>query len=286
MKNKNYGEVARKNGEIFEEKTALLINNSEDEKAKLILKLKNDSRLLKYSFNYLMRNSRIEVINRSKVNGIIGRKTTSKADIWFIIDDIKIGISLKMSESGTQLQVIPLLNFIGYMEYNNVNISECVITGLKKFCGIIKPNNEELVKLNESRSERNKNKSRYWMNELFKNEQDEILSFLNNNKDLILRLILKEGLCSEPEYMADYFILNKSDFTKTGKISLEYLSYDDMLKYFTEGDCIITNNNSLEISKHIGLQRKGSGSGASKNSLQFKDRGYKNILEKIINESK
>ena len=51
---------------------------------------------------------------------------------------------------------------------------------------------------------------------------------------------------------------------------------DDVINVYGKGDVKITKDGSLEISKYIGLQMKGSGKEkASYHSLQFKDRGYK-----------
>jgi DNA (cytosine-5)-methyltransferase 1 len=53
-----------------------------------------------------------------------------------------------------------------------------------------------------------------------------------------------------------------------------------MVKKIGEGVPRITKNGNLELSKYIGIQRKGSGKNINhKNSIQFKDRGYLNIFK-------
>ena len=181
-----------------------------------------------------------------------------------------------MSNNGTQLQIISLEILEKYLELNNVKIGNKTKKILKKFLGIIKPTDEEHNILIKNRNGILKNKKRWWMNEMDIKEQDRIVNFLNTHYNLLLRLILRDGLCVNNEDKADLFILNNSDYSKTKKINPFILTLYELISKFS-GNPKITNNGSLELNNLIGLQRKGSGVETSANCLQFKDRGYGKI---------
>lgn len=280
---KNYGEIARSNGLKFED---ILVEHFSllENKRILVRKIKENKKLVGISEEQLLENGRMLKLPQKKVASILNKKTTPKSDIWFIYGDglvdfqIRIPFSIKMTNSGTQLQVIPINNLIGFLNKNNIEVSYIVRCSLEKFCGVIKPSLEEINIFNKNRKQKLINKPRYWMNELSDLEQNSLINFIKLNKSILIDLCLRSGMCLNEEHKAEYFILNNSDFTKTGEIDPIILNYDEIVEKMSEGDPKITENNSIELSRFIGIQRKGSGRGASANSLQFKDRGYKNLF--------
>ena len=267
-KNKNYGEIARKNGDKFENEIVASLNTQNLEIRKKILKFLNINEDQNIFF---------EKVPSKKVTSIYGtKKTTSKADIWAIINNKKYPISLKMTNEGTQLQITPVSNFLKYMEKNNVEVTPLLKRGFEKFCGLIEPDKELLSILNTKRNDKLKNKKRFWMHELEKDERSEIISFLKFNKEKILKFIFSDGMCLEDQFKPTLFIFNKVSFTNTQTLDPIFYTLDDVINVYGKGDVKITKDGSLEISKYIGLQMKGSGKEkASYHSLQFKDRGYK-----------
>jgi len=182
-----------------------------------------------------------------------------------------------MSNKGTQLQIISLEIFESYLKKNNIKLGNKTKKILKKFLGLIKPTYDEQLILNKHRKKQLQNKKRWWMNELQLEEKNRILQFLKSHYDLLLKLILTDGLCVNSEDKSSLFILNNSDYTKTKKIEPIILTFEELISKF-KGVPKITKNGSLELNDLVGLQRKGSGSERSANCLQFKDRGYKKLF--------
>ena len=271
-KENNYGLIAQKNGNIFEEKIVEWCNKEEN-KIKVLKKLGYNNVENKYCAGYFKK------CPSDKVKSIHSKKTTRKSDIWYIEEDkkIKIGISIKMSNIGTQLQIISLEIFESYLKKNNIKLGNKTKKILKKFLGLIEPTYDEQLILNKNRNNLLQNKKRWWINELHLEEKDKILQFLKSHYDLLLKLILTDGLCVNSEDKASLFILNNADYTKTKKIEPIILTFKELISKF-KGSPKITINGSLELNDLVGIQRKGSGSGSSSNCLQFKDRGYKKFL--------
>jgi intein/homing endonuclease len=267
----NYGKIARDNGEKFEHIVCELLNETDnkvrDDFMKTFVKEYKDVHISK------LKNAKFIVVPKDKVESIYDKKTTSKADIWMMVEDNKYPISIKMSNKGTQLQICSIENFVNYMRQNDSHPSEVVLRGLKKFCGIIKPSEDELSLF--SRPESLKNKKRYWMNELTNTEQKEILDFFRTNKTKILKIIYCDGMCKKDEHKPRLFIMNNSYYTKTNDIKLMFYTFNELIKKTSVGNVCTTKENSLELSKFIGVQMKGSGVKGSSgyHSLQFKDRG-------------
>ena len=251
------GERSRFNGIKYENEVYQLIKNKDHTFTDLYNKLYNE----------------VHLIGNKKVQGITNKKTTSKSDI--VIDN-KIGISVKMSNMGTQLQIVSLNNFIKYCEYNDVTINNDVIKVFKKFLGIIQPTISELNNFNTHRCDRNKNKKRYWLTELTTIEQLILLIFLKHNVKILLRFCLVDGMCVETQYKPSYFLINTNRYTDTNKIDFCLLSTEELINKY-KGNVEITKLGNIQLNNNIGLQRKGSGPINSANCLQFKDRGFKNI---------
>ena len=248
----SYGETARSNGLKFEEIIVDYYNNSIENKSVLIDKIKEQ-----FGFDIeTIKNGRLYRYEQNKVESIHSKKTTRKADIYYKSNDIEIGISVKMSNKGTQLQIISLEILKIYLNHHNITLENDIEDSLKLFLGI-------------------DTEKRLWLHQLSKIQQDKIISFLELHKSLILQLIYCDGLCKYKNDKASLFIFNNSYYTKTMEIKPVILTYNDILNKLI-GDVSITKNGNLQLCNQIGLQRKGSGKSHSANCLQFKDRGFKN----------
>ena len=176
--------------------------------------------------------------------------------------------------------------FLEYCRLQNITYSNRLENIFCKFCGLEghQPSDVELIALNEKRNKQNTNKMRWFISELPDIEQEEILNFLSRNKMQLLSFIFQTGTCKNKENHADLFILNNCDYTVSKNMSLCVLTYDELITtMFGIGDVKITKNGSLQLSKLVGLQMKGSGpkNSNSYHCLQFKDRGYKSFSDKL-----
>jgi hypothetical protein len=153
-------------------------------------------------------NVKMELLSNKKVNCITGKKTTSKSDIILYNNNIPIPISIKMSNKGTQLQIISLNKFLQYLTYKNISCNIDVVNVWKKYLGIVVPNDDELKHLNINRTNKCKNKKRYWLNELSIMEQLTIELFIYINQYALLEFCLKNGMCLEQSNQAELFLLS------------------------------------------------------------------------------
>jgi DNA (cytosine-5)-methyltransferase 1 len=222
----------------------------------------------------------IKLLSNKKVESIYERKTTSKTDLIITNNGIDYPISVKMTNQGTQLHVSPFDNMKLYCEKNDIHMSHNVETVFKKFLGITKPTEEELKQLNMNRNERQQNKDRFWINELKYHDQLCIDLFIHKNKEKLIKFCVVDGLCLNDIHKPKLFILNKKSYTDTKIIDFNVCSYAELYKMISIGKSGITKNGNLELSKHIGVQRKGSGkTDTAKNNIQFKDRGLKYCIK-------
>jgi len=274
---KKYGEIARINGLIFEQKIYEKIKNDE-QFLKIIKSVNNmENEIIE---NEIIENEIIEnhiLVSNKKVNGICNKLTISKADIILTTKSNKyIPISIKMTNKGTQFQITTLDNMIAYLEYNNIIFPAKIKLIFQKFLGIVKPTEGELIELDKNRKV--KNIQRYWLNEFSANDQEYFISFIKEIKELLLRFCICDGMCLDSKNKASIFILNNGSYTNTKIINPIVLNYKMLMEKIDIGDPKITKNGNLELNKYIGIQRKGSGkTEAQRQGLQFKDRGYKYI---------
>lgn len=269
----SYGEIARRNGIQYEIEVFNFFNSG-------IVALQQVNKYIPINLDTV----RIELISNRKVNSIGEKKTTSKSDIIIYNNDKPIPISIKMSNKGTQLQIISLQNFLRYLLYKNISCNDDVINVWKKFLGITVPNDDELNQLNIGRTDNNKNKKRYWLNELSVIEQLTIELFIHINQYVLLEFCLKNGMCLEQPNQAELFLLNTESYTETGNINFRILNFDDLMQKINIGKPMITKEGNIQLNKYVGIQRKGSGKSLShKNSIQFKDRGFNNLFKVIPN---
>jgi hypothetical protein len=268
----SYGNIARTNGLKFEQLMVDHFNKIEN-KTKFVDKIK----LL---YPDITLDGFFVKCPSNKVESLIGKKTTRKADIWYCYNDTKLGISVKMSNKGTQYQIISLNNFVKILETKYDSIMDIdTNTSFKKFLGLIEPSPQQLKLLQVNRKPKLKYKKRFWMHEIDSQQQDLVINFLKNNYSNILKIILSNGVCKNIEDTANIFIFNNDYYSKTKNISPVVLLYDELVSKIS-GECKITNLGNLELSRFIGLQQKGSGNKYNKTCLQFKDRGSSKILMK------
>lgn len=270
---KHYGEIARTNGDLFEKITCTKYETSSEFRESLHSKI---SEYFGVDFS-----SKTEFHLEQKHSGLVpsiyGKKTKSKTDITLVGKDVSYGISVKMSNKGTQLQIIPLKNFWIYFEYNNIKVPDIVKEGFNMFCGLgfIKP--PQIVRM--ARAPKLRKYQRWWLNEMDAKVVNEMVNFLKTHYHLILQLIFSNGLCLNDEDKPKIFIFNNSYFTQTSNFVPTILSMDDILKMYPE-NVRVTKNGNFQISNGLGLQMKGSGKGSAYHSLQFKDNGTKKKIEK------
>lgn len=251
----SYGEIARSNGLNFEDIIVDYYNNNNENKLLLLNKIKEQ-------FGYdieTIRDGKLYKYDQNKVESINSKKTTRKADIYYKYNDIHIGISVKMSNKGTQLQIISLEIFKLFLKYHNIILEDDIENSLKSFLGI------DIEK-------------RLWLHQLSKIQQEKIISFLSLHKSLILQLIYCDGLCKHQNDKASLFIFNNSYYTKTKEINPVILSYKDILDKLI-GDVSITKNGNLQLCNQIGLQRKGSGKSSNASCYNLKIADLKMILK-------
>jgi len=263
-KNKNYGEISRSNGDKFETKICEYYNNNPEYFSIIINKLRD-------SYPNISSNGKFIKCDSKHVKSIHSKKTKRKTDIWYQTKEKKISFSVKMTNKGSQLQIISLTIFISYLHFKGVKITEKTKVGFEKFLGLIKPTKTELIFFNKNRIRKNRNKERYLMNELDQETQNRMCMFLKNHYSIIIELILRTGLCMEEDDKANLFIFNASSYTDTNKIEPNVYNYSQLKEKYKE-NIKITKKGSLELNKYIGLQMKGSGKKGTSayHSLQFK----------------
>ena len=269
--NLSYGEIARRNGIEYELKVHKIINDA-------ILILQKVSKYIPINLD----KARLELISNKQVDSIITGKTTpSKSDLILYNNDIPHGISVKMTNTGTQYHSGPFDNFYRYLSYKNISCNDDVIKVWKKFLGITVPTDGELKQLNINRIDKYKNKKRYWLNELSIMEKLTIELFIYINQYALLEFCLRNGMCLEQPNQAEFFLLNTESYTETKNINFVILNFDDLLQKINVGKPMITKGGSLQLNKYVGIQRKGSGGLSQKNNIQFKDRGFNNLFKVI-----
>lgn len=257
----NAGENGRSSGYAFEDIIKEEINNrtiSGESIIKYILEKEN----IQY------KNAVVEAVKTPKnVEDILGgRKVPPKADIFLVVNDQKIGISIKSSPANIQVQITNVDRFRKICKFNGLIFSDELYIALCKFCGweTYKPSPIEALELEQGRRER-------WLyHELTNNEQLEIKKFFTINEKKVISIVLKEG-SSDPMYFADYYIVNKVAYSQSPIIDICIKSMEDVINQSATG-FIPTKNGSFHVGR-ITVQMKGSGKGKAYHGLQFNKRG-------------
>jgi len=195
----------------------------------------------------------IEYVEANKVKG------SFKADIQV---EIRITIKLKSLTDIQNLQVKLVSNFQGFNQidkrwvknYKEMwEISENILRILKHFTGEKSPY-----------IEKPKDKRRMFANELTKQDQKDLLHFLQDNKTLIVSDILK----GRGKFAAEWMLVILKIQNEKIKWTLKPINF--VLNHFGNGKVQITSRGSFKIGK-ITMQRKGGNRGRpTANMLQFK----------------
>jgi len=218
--------------------------------------------------NILNKNLTVKAVKTPKnvEDALGGRKIPPKADIFLIVDDRKIGISIKSSPASIQVQITNVDRFKKVCEFNGLIFPDELYIALCKFCGweTYKPTPTEALELEQGRRER-------WLYyELTNNEQLSIKNFFTINEKKVISIVLKEG-SSDPMYFADYYIVNKVAYSQSPTIDICIKSMKDVINESTTGFSP-TKNGSFHVGK-ITVQMKGSGKGKAYHGFQFNKKG-------------
>lgn len=263
------GELARSNGIDYEKNIHDILSNSLH-----ILRYIN-----KLGIPLDLDSLESKLISNQHVHSILNDKTTSKSDMVIRDKDNIYPISIKMTNTGTQLHITSLDRFVKYCKYNNISINSDVIHVFEKFLGILIPTLDQLSILNEKRNDRNKDKNRFWLNELSLHEQLTIELFIYYNKYKLLEFCFRKGMCSDKINHADLFLINTENYTETKNINFKIINYNDLLNKIDIGKPSITKSGNLQLNNYVGIQRKGSGGDSQSYCIQFKDRGFRNVFK-------
>ena len=196
--------------------------------------------------------SQIEYVKAIKITG------SYKADVQV---QVKITIKLKDEIDCQNLQVKLVSNPRGYNQ-----IDKRWVDKYKELWNI--PSDvEQLLKLYTGETapyiKNPKDKRRMFAFEFSKEEQEKLLSFLKNNKTLIVSDILK----GRGKFSAEWLlVILKIDNSYSWALE----PINKVLNYFANGDVLITKQGNFKIGK-ITMQRKGGDKGRkTAQMLQFK----------------
>jgi hypothetical protein len=177
--------------------------------------------------------------------------------------DVQAQITIKLIEAidAQNLQVKLVSNPKGFNQIDKRwvdkyvemwNIPTEIITIIKRYTGEIKPSITNP-----------QDKRRMFANEFSDKEQTQILTWLNQNKSLIVSDILK----GRGQFAAEWMLVAQKT-TTTSRWILKPMNY--CLNYFGNEQVEITNRGNFKIGK-ITMQRKGGDGGRiTANMLQFK----------------
>ncbi|MDN4753226.1 hypothetical protein QYZ87_01565 [Porphyromonadaceae bacterium W3.11] len=179
-----------------------------------------------------------------------------KADI-----QVQVTVKLKQAIDAENIQVKLVSNFMGFNQIDKRWVDKYVtmwdipndITQLlKEYTGELPP-----------RINNPKDKRRTFANEFSEKDQRKLLTWLQNNKSLIVSDVLK----GRGKFSAEWMLVAQKTDTHARWI-LKPMNY--CLNFFGNGDVLISPRGTLKIGK-ITMQRKGGDGGRSTaNMLQFK----------------
>jgi hypothetical protein len=177
--------------------------------------------------------------------------------------DVQAQVTIKLKEAIDiqNLQVKLVSNLKGFNQIDKRRIDkfediwsipEEIINIIKRYTGEIKPNI-----INP------KDKRRMYANEFSEKEQSELLTWLNQNKSLIVSDILK----GRGQFAAEWMLVAQKTKTNSRWV-LKPINF--CLNYFGNGKIEITKRGNFKIAR-ITMQRKGGDRGRiTANMLQFK----------------
>lgn len=235
------------------------------------------------------------------------QKKPPKADAHIIFEKdnliIKKWISIKSSSWSIQVQITNVKNFREIIENNWIEFSDELYVWLSKFCWFwdYKPsklliedrNNlsewqrlcldklDEKTKISKTDIEcinclnnlfwlEQWRRNRWLINELTDNERNIIKNFFNNNQKKITEIVLKEWF-SEEEYFADYYLVNKNEYSSTQIVDIYIKNMDEVISESCLNWYKETENWSFHI-WNITVQMKWSWKNEAFHWLQFNKR--------------
>lgn len=235
------------------------------------------------------------------------QKKPPKTDIHIIFekDDLIIRkwISIKSSSWSIQVQITNVKNFREIIENNWIEFTDELYIWLSKFCWFwdYKPskllienknNLSELQKLCLNKLEEKTKisktdiecinclnnlfwleqwrRNRWLINELTDNERNIIKNFFNYNQKKITEIVLKEWF-SEEEYFADYYLVNKNEYSSTQVVDIYIKNMDEVISESCLNWYKETENWSFHI-WNITVQMKWSWKNEAFHWLQFNKR--------------
>jgi hypothetical protein len=263
------GEIGRSAGYSYEDLILNEINcNQNGDIAQNIIQEIIENEKLDNSFKVCAEKMPSRVVDRFNFE----KKTSPKADIRINFKNqtvhYRFGISIKSSNANIQVQITNVDNFKRACEFKKLTFSENSYIALSKFCGFgkYKPNEEEKEILKQGK------RNRWLIPELTEIEQLEIKNFFNSNQKEITEIVLKEGTALE-EYFADYYLVNNSEYSKTGKVDFCIKPMSEVIENsLAKGKYKVTEKGSFHVGS-ITVQMKGSGKGEAYHGLQFNKSG-------------
>ena len=182
------------------------------------------------------------------------KKADIQIQLEIIVDKIiyRENLSLKKANKGANFNQIDKRPVETYQKMWGFNDSICET--LKKFTGEILPTKLEAEDLKDSR--------RWYLNELPKENIEELISFFKTNKVLVFNDILKgRGVLA-----AEWFLVTRKDM-ETNTLDWVLKNINDVTNIFSQGEIEVSNRGGLNLCK-LRAQRKGGT--PDPKSLQFK----------------
>ena len=289
----------------YEDVIVELINNYKTEKEwyKIVSFIANDL----WIYNFENYDIYAEKAPKNVPNRFWWQAKPPKADVhivfkkWDII--IKKWISIKSSNWSIQVQITNVKNFKEIMKKNWIYFSNELYIGLSKFCWFreYKPSrqlikNTDILTTDQKRClykmekntkiSKNDNfcieclnklfnlkqwrRNRWLIQELTDNERILIKSFFTENQKKITEIVLKEGF-SEKYYFADYYLVNKNEYSRTKNVDIYIENMDKVINNSLKTWYLETTQWSFHI-WNITVQMKWSWKNEAFHWLQFNKR--------------
>ncbi|MDO4440734.1 MAG: hypothetical protein Q4B81_00965 [Moraxella sp.] len=181
------------------------------------------------------------------------KKADIQIQLTITVNDIiyRENISLKKADLSANFNQIDKRAVSTYQEM--WGFDDNIATTLKKFTGEIVPTDDEVIHL--------KDKRRWYLTELPSDEVEALISFLNDNKYLIISDVIKGRgmLCAE------WFLVSK--FNQDGTIDYCLNNINEVINFYAQGEVALSRQGGLVIGR-LTAQRKGGTPDPT--SLQFK----------------
>lgn len=268
---KESGSEAQKQGCEFEQYCADKLNESNEFRNNLVLKMLKDLGLNPAK-------TQVAFIHQGNeyVPNLNGAKVLPKADILVQIQDLAKqktyhqGISVKKTNLATQVHICSVdgLKQILKMKYQIV-MPKIVERALKKFAGVDGFTPQELLTPLEIKKLEQGDRNRYLIHELSRKEQSELKLWFKTHLKEIITLILSEGSITNPQYHAQYMLINQTSYTQASDWNPLVVDIASEISQVQEVS-FSESGGTIKLGSKITLQMKGSGSGNQRSALQFK----------------